>query len=122
VEGFVHPDRIVVGCDAQDTAERVAAFVHSTRGTDRTHRLTDSPSSRSERQWFRVPPAMHRRVYLLRSVTSAATLAIYVLLPRTLVTQTTSRILCGKRDADSLDSGACAPRVLPLPLLARRAV
>jgi hypothetical protein len=43
---FLHPDRIVVGCDAQDTAERVAAFVHSTRGTDRTHRLTDSPTHR----------------------------------------------------------------------------
>jgi hypothetical protein len=116
---FLHPDRIMVGCDAQDTAERVAAFVHSTRATDRTHRLTEFAIGASV---VRVPPAMHRRVYLLRSVTSAATLAIYVLLPRTLVTQTTSRILCGKRDADSLDSGACAPRVLPLPLLARRAV
>jgi hypothetical protein len=36
----------MVGCDAQDTTERVAAFVHSTRGTDRTHRLTDSPTHR----------------------------------------------------------------------------
>lgn len=52
---FLHPDRIMVGCDAQDTTERVAAFVHSTRGTDRTHRLTDSPSSRSENQWFGYP-------------------------------------------------------------------
>jgi hypothetical protein len=94
---FLHPDRIMVGCDAQDTTERVAAFVHSTRATDRTHRLTDSPTHRLSEfaigaSVVRVPPAMHRRVYLLRSVTSAATLAIYVLLPRTLVTQTTSRI------------------------------
>jgi hypothetical protein len=89
VEGFVHPDRIVVGCDAQDTAERVAAFVHSARGTDRSHRLSEFAIGGSV---VRVPPATHRRVYLLRSVMSAATLAIYVLLPRTLVTQTTSRI------------------------------
>jgi hypothetical protein len=53
--------------------------------------VTDSASSRSEHQWFGYP-ATHRRVYLLRSVMSAATLAIYVLLPRTLVTQTTSRV------------------------------
>jgi hypothetical protein len=57
----------------------------------------------------------HRRVSATY-VTGAATLAIYVLLPRTSVTQTTSRVFpVGESDADSPDSGGCVPPALSLP-------
>jgi hypothetical protein len=57
----------------------------------------------------------HRRVSATY-VTGAATFAIYVLLPRTSVTQTTSRVFpVGESDADSPDSGGCVPPALSLP-------
>jgi len=55
-------------------------------------------------------------VYLLQSVTSAATLAIYVLLPRTSVTQTTSRVFhVLSRTQTASTAGRCAPPTLSSP-------
>jgi hypothetical protein len=61
-------------------------------------------------------PRPHAGMYLLQYVTSAATLATYVLAPRTSVTQTTSRIfLWVNRTQTTLTAGAYAPPALSPP-------